>query len=286
MRAVHRIARLERRDLRPAERGEQRPCFGRRLEERPVFLGEPARRQHADRAGEIDLALLHHQLDAGMRGVGRAKHACAFMRLVDRVFLGDEHRRQQFAAVRIDERDVIARPDRRGARRVRRQRDRYRPEQAARRAHPVADALPVGVRHEARKRREPADAEHDDVALFARADGEPRQRRRAALLGDPGLALEQQRAQADATVGADERQVHGRWHGQRAWAKRRRAMSGGAIIPKRNNIITNGDRAAEGVRHRGFTRSTDSRDSAGGWTARRSTSAPRGGRRTARRTRR
>ena len=69
--------------------------------------------------------------------------------------------------------------DRAGGALVGGQRDRDRPEQAARHLHAVAHALPVGMGHEAVERREAADAEHDDVALFARADAQPGQRRGA-----------------------------------------------------------------------------------------------------------
>jgi hypothetical protein len=72
------------------------------------------------------------------------------------------------------------------------QRDGDRPEQAVGRLHAVAHALPVAVRHEAVERREAADAQHDDVALLARADLDLRQRLRACQFGLERLALQQQ----------------------------------------------------------------------------------------------
>jgi len=76
---------------------------------------------------------------------------------------------------------------RRGGR-VRGQRDRDRPEQAARRPVAVAYARPVCLRHEPVERREAPDAEHDEVALFARADayrGSERARARPAASASP-----------------------------------------------------------------------------------------------------
>ena len=204
VRPVHRVARLERGDRRPAQRLEQRPRLAGRHEERRVRLGEAARRQHLDRPGEVHLRLRHHHGDAGVRRIRRAEHRRAFVRLVDRVLLRDEHRRQRLPVVGIDQRDLVARADRVDERQVRRQRDRDRPEEAARRLHAVAHALPVGVRHEALERREAADAEHDDVALLARADGELRQRGGLGLLGGERVARQQQRPQVAASMGINQ----------------------------------------------------------------------------------
>ena len=145
-------------------------------------------------------ACSEHHLDARVLGVGRAEDRRALVRLVDRVLLRHHHRRQRLPVVGIDERDLVPGADRVDERLVGRQRDRDRPEQAARRLHAVADALPVGVRHEALERREAADAEHDDVALLARADGEPGQRRGAAPFRFQRVAGEQQRPQVAAAV--------------------------------------------------------------------------------------
>ena len=205
VRSMHGVARLEGGDLRPAERGEQRARLARRHEQRAVPGGVAAGRQHLDRAGEVDLALVHHQPDARVCGVGRPEHGRALVLLVDRVFLGDQHGRQHLAAVRIDEREILAGPDGSGERGASRQRDRNRPEQAARGLHPVADSPPVGMRHEAVERREAADAEHDDVAALARGDDQARERGRAPLLRGEGGALEQEWAEVAAAVRVNQR---------------------------------------------------------------------------------
>ena len=54
------------------------------------------------------------------------------------------------------------------------------------------------------ERREAADAEHDEVALFARGDAQLRQRAGAGALGREGVAFEQQRLELAASVGTDE----------------------------------------------------------------------------------
>ena len=146
----------------------------------PYLSAKPPVDSTLDRAGEVHLALLHHHLDAGVLEVGGAEHRRALVRLVDRVLLGHRHRRQRFAGLRIDQRDRRCRSRSRRRRAVGGQRDGDRPEQAAGRLHAVADALPVGAGHESLERREAADAEHDDVALFARAHATPAASRRAA----------------------------------------------------------------------------------------------------------
>jgi hypothetical protein len=113
VRAVHRVACLERRDARPAEALELGSRLGRRHEERAVARFEAAGRQHAHGPREVHVALLHHHLHAGMRAVRRAKDRSAFVGLVDPVLLGHRHDRQHVAVVGIEERDVLARANRR-----------------------------------------------------------------------------------------------------------------------------------------------------------------------------
>ncbi len=76
------------------------------------MLGEPAGRKHLDRSGEIHRRLTEHHLDAGMLGIGRSEDRRALVRLVDRVLLGDQHRRERLPVVRIDKRDLVTGPDR------------------------------------------------------------------------------------------------------------------------------------------------------------------------------
>jgi hypothetical protein len=135
-----------------------------------------------------------------MLGVDGAEHRLAFVRLVDAVFLGDAHRRERCVVVRIEQRDLVALRNAVRRRRIHGQRDRDRPEQARRGLETVAHALPVGARHEALERREAADAEHDEVALFARGDAQPRERPGAAGFGGALRLVQQQRAQAAAAV--------------------------------------------------------------------------------------
>jgi hypothetical protein len=139
-----------------------------------------------------------------MRRVGRAEHRNAFVCLVDRVLLAHFHGGEDVVRIGIDERDIGADLDALGRRLVSRKRYRDRPEETACGAISVAHAAPVCVRHEARERREAADAEHDDVAFFARADAELRQRLRAGALGGEGIAFEQQRIERAGPVGANQ----------------------------------------------------------------------------------
>ena len=108
VRAVHRIARLERRDARPPEPLEFSARFGGRHEQRAVLRFESAVRQHLHGPGEIHFGLLHHHLDARMLDIGGAKYGRALPRFLDGVFLGDAHRRERSARIGIDQRNVAA----------------------------------------------------------------------------------------------------------------------------------------------------------------------------------
>src|SRR5207245_10914953 len=68
--AMHRIARLERRDPRPTEPLECGACLRRRLEQRPVLGLESAVAEDAYRACQVNLALLHHHSYARMVRIG------------------------------------------------------------------------------------------------------------------------------------------------------------------------------------------------------------------------
>ena len=197
---MHRVARLERGDARPAEPHE----FGARLtgrhEQRAVSRLEAAVRQHVERSGQVHLALLHHHAHAGMLFIGRAKHQFAFERLVDRVLLGDAHRGERLGIIVSDKRDAVADSNRFRGGRIDRQRDRNRPEDARPRPIIATDAFPVGAAHEAVERRKAADAKHDDVALLARADGDFAQRCGACALGDKRIAFKHQRFQRTSAV--------------------------------------------------------------------------------------
>ena len=125
----------------------------------------------------------------------------AFELLVDAVFFRDLHHREQAAVVRVRERDVLAR--RECGRAVAASTDSVigiGQNTPARRAVVVADSFPVGVRHEAVERREAADAEHDQVALLARADAHRAQPPGPRLLGRERLSGEHQRLEGTTSV--------------------------------------------------------------------------------------
>ena len=201
MGAVHRVARLESCDLRPAERFEGGARLGGRHEERAITRAEAAVGEHLHGTGEVHLALRHHHLHARMLAVGGAEDARALVRLVDGVLLGDAHRREQPAVIGIGKRDLRAHCDRVGPGAGRRERDRDRPEDARRGAVAVADAFPVGVGHEAVQRREAADAQHHEVALLAGTDFQPRHLRGPRALRGQRLPGQDQRFQGTAAVG-------------------------------------------------------------------------------------
>ena len=83
-------------------------------------------------------------------------------------------------------------------------RDGDRPEDAVRHAHVVAYAAPGVVAHEARQRREAADAHHHQVPGLPGADGDGGQRCGARPLCLEGGALQEQRTKLCGAVWADE----------------------------------------------------------------------------------
>ena len=204
VRAMHRVARLERGDLRPAELLELLARLRGRHVKRAVTRLETAVREHANRAGEIHFALLHHHRDPGVFRVSRLEDRLALVGLVDLVLLGELHDREDRAVVRVGESDLDADLERGRSLPVRRQRDRDRPERAVREPQFVARALPVGVRHESVEWREPADAEHDEVALLARGNQQLRQRLGALAFLGRALFIEKQRLQALAAMRGNE----------------------------------------------------------------------------------
>ena len=136
--------------------------------------------------------------------LGRAKHRPAFELLVDGVLLGHAHRSERLSTVGVGQGDAISDPNRLRDSRIDRQRNRNGPEDARRHAVVPTHALPVGVAHESIERRKAADAEHDDVALFARAHGDFAQRCGARSLGDKRLALQHERLESASAVRRDE----------------------------------------------------------------------------------
>ena len=106
VRAMHRVAGLKRRNLGPSHLLKKRPGLGWRFEQLTKALSKVPSGQHLDPPCEVDIALLHDQLDARMRRVGGQKDALAFMGLVNAVFFRHLHGGQERAVVRIDERDL------------------------------------------------------------------------------------------------------------------------------------------------------------------------------------
>src|SRR6185369_1191983 len=136
-----------------------------------------------------------------MRGVGGPEDRAALARLVDRVGLAHLHGGERRAVFGVRQSDFVAGPY--GAV-IRGKRDRDRPEESCGRAIALADAFPVGARHEALERREAADAEHDEVALLARADPDRLERARPRQLGGERFAAQRERLERAATMGCDE----------------------------------------------------------------------------------
>ena len=75
-----------------------------------------------------------------------------------------------------------------------------RPEESGSRFKVAAHAFPVGVRHEAVERGKAADAQHDQIAAFARTHRHFRQRARPSLFGGQRGAFQQQGFEACATM--------------------------------------------------------------------------------------
>jgi hypothetical protein len=201
VRALHRVACLERGDPAPAQALELGARLGRRHEERPVLCLEAAVGQYLHRAGEVHVRLLSDHRDARMRAVRGAEHRAALARLVDRVGLAHLHGGERRAAFRVGQRDFVAGFDRSI---VGGKRDRDRPENSGGGAIAFAHAFPVGARHEAVERCEAADAEHDEIALLARADAHRAQGPRARQPGGERLAGQRERPEPASTMGRNE----------------------------------------------------------------------------------
>ena len=204
VRPVHGIAGLERGDGAPAVRFEPRPGLGRGQEQLAELVGEASGGEHGQAAREIHLALLHHHPDPRVLGVRRAEDRAALAGLVDGVLLRDLEDRHRRGIAGADERDLAAGRDPCGGRGIDRRGDRDGPEQAVRGAHLVAHPAPVGLAHEARERRETADAEHHDVARLARGDRHRGQGGGALARGGKGIAFGHQGLERRSTVRADE----------------------------------------------------------------------------------
>ncbi len=184
MRAVHGVAQLQSGDGGPSALVEHGAGFGRTQVHALVLGRVLAFGQHVDRAGQADVLALHDHLDARMvvksdlpelvvGGVvaGALVDQLGFPLLVgfgQLVLLGDLHGGVDFAVAL--EGDFLALFDAGGFFLGHRQDDRDGPEGAVGQGHLLNGALPVGLGHEAFQRREAADADHDQVALFLGGD--------------------------------------------------------------------------------------------------------------------
>ena len=175
VRALHRVAGLERGHARPAQALELRARLGRRLEKLPYFAWKPPSESTFTGPARLNSGCAITIATPGCAGSAGAEHRLAFPCLVDSVTLDDAHRGERSAAVRVDERDFVPRAiacsedsvigigqNRPAAMR----KPSHTPSQSACVMKPV-------------ERREAADTEHHQVALFPRADAKLRQRLRA-----------------------------------------------------------------------------------------------------------
>ena len=183
--AVHGIAGLEGGDIRPAPLEKHGPRLGRADIEVRIFGGIFALAQHPDRPGQIDLALRQHLRDARMLRIGGAIDVLGLEFLVDRIFLANLHDGEDFAGLRVDERDLFFGMDAVGKVFADRKRDRDRPEEAAGQLHVHARTAPVVMPHEAIERRIGAHGQHEDVGDRARVERNFLQLLRALALPRP-----------------------------------------------------------------------------------------------------
>ena len=182
VRAMHRVARLERDDLAPAELLEAVAHLLRRVAQ--VLEVVVARRlDAAELAAEVDVVAAAHEIaHAGMRLVVRAEHGLRLERLVGAIDARDLHRRDQHAFA-VAQRDLVADLELVGELGLHVEVDRHRPDHAGREPHVRQHGLVVLLVEEAFERRERAVEQHLDVADLAHVEIPRRQVARARLLG-------------------------------------------------------------------------------------------------------
>ena len=167
VRAVQRVAGLERHDLAPAELAE----IGAQLV-RGVAAGAEVVVHRlldaGDRAAQIDRAgLVVQVVDRRMGDVVGAEDLLGLARLVGRPFVGDRHDREDHALV-VAQRDVLAGFDAFGEFLADVEGDRHRPERAVGEAHVLDHAVVVGLGQEPLQRVEAAVHQQLEVADLAR----------------------------------------------------------------------------------------------------------------------
>ena len=161
--AMHRVARLEGGDGGPALLQEHGTGFRRAIIKAPVGLREMPLGQHHDPAANIDLPLLQHFYCPGMGRVGRAVDVGALELFVDLVLFANSDHPKDVAAAAVDQRGLLPLANRAGDILVRREGNRDRPEDAARKLHIGATAAPVGLAHEPVQGRVGTHSEHEEI---------------------------------------------------------------------------------------------------------------------------
>ena len=182
VRAVHRVARLERDDAAPAELLESLTKLARSISQ--VLEIVMARRfDTAELAAEVDLVRAPHQIaHARVELVGRAENGLRLGRLVGAVDARHVHRRDQHA-FGVAERDRVAFLDLVRKRRRHVERDRHRPNDSGREARLCEHGAIVLFAEEAFERRECAVQQHLDVASLAHREVPRRQVAATRLFG-------------------------------------------------------------------------------------------------------
>jgi hypothetical protein len=163
MRALHRVAGLERGHAGPAVLEKLGPRLGGAKIQVGIFLRVLPFRQAGHPSGQVDLTLPHHFLHAGMRRVRRAVDVLALEALVRRVFVRHFHDGEDFAAFAVDQRDLLLEVDAIGQFTIAGQRDRDGPEHPVFQLHADAGTAPVRLVHETVERGVGAHGQHQNV---------------------------------------------------------------------------------------------------------------------------
>ncbi len=167
VRAVQRVARLERHDLAPAHLAEEGAQLVRRVAARAEIIMHRLL-DAGDRPAEVNLARLVVQVvDRRMRGIVCTEDLLGLARLVRHPLVGDRHRGEDHAFL-VAQGDVLADLDSLGEGFLDVQRDRHWPQRAVGQAHVLDDAVVVGLGQEALERVEAAVHQQLEIADLSR----------------------------------------------------------------------------------------------------------------------
>jgi len=182
--AMHGVAKLQGGHVFPASFLENFPGVGRTVINIRIPLGIITFGQDLDRAGQVELLLVHDHLDTGVivfgdfpelfGGGGAFAHEdfftfVLFVLLGHLVLFSDLHGGQDVVLFGIIQGDLVAFLDLVGVFLGGVQADRYRPEGTVGQQVAVADTFPVGLGHKTGQGAEAAVADHDQVAFGAGA---------------------------------------------------------------------------------------------------------------------